>query len=211
MQLKGAGHTLDDIQHADIFHLQADALVLALLAAMTLSRETALFDTLKLSTSSGQIFHEETIRFFDRAPRSLRYGDLIAGTVAVSFGTQQRMASIQQAVSFLGFNSIKSLVLTSHVFSSLESSRVPGFSLERFQTYSLTVAALAKRFLAHSPFADEAFTAGLLHDLGRLVLVLRLPSRYAEVTRRVAEEGSTLSLIDDARPRDKKPPGQAQT
>ncbi len=102
-----------DETSCDLFP-QTDALVLALLAAMTLSRETALFDTLKLSTSSGQIFHEETIRFFDRAPRSLRYGDLIAGTVAVSFGTQQYTPNRDFVVN-----------LTTGTIHALDGGRIP--------------------------------------------------------------------------------------
>lgn len=81
-----------DEDSCDLFQ-QTDSLVLALFAAASVSRETAFFDTLRVISASGQIFHEETIRFFDSAVRTLRYGDIIAGTVSVVFGVQQYTAN----------------------------------------------------------------------------------------------------------------------
>jgi archaellum component FlaF (FlaF/FlaG flagellin family) len=62
---------------------QTDSLTLILLASATLSRETVFFDTLKVTNSSGQIQHEETMRFFDEGVRTLRYGKLIKGTISL--------------------------------------------------------------------------------------------------------------------------------
>ena len=48
-----------------------------------LSRETGLYDTLVVTNPSGQIWHEETMQFFDDSVRELRYGKIINGTIAV--------------------------------------------------------------------------------------------------------------------------------
>lgn len=64
---------------------QSDQITLIMTAPVTLSRETVFFDTLEISNTSGQIHHEETIRFFDEAVHSLRYGKLITGTISVKF------------------------------------------------------------------------------------------------------------------------------
>lgn len=62
---------------------QVDAMTLLLTAPIKLTRETALFDTLLVTNSSGKIFHEETIRLFDESSRNLRYNKLVAGTISV--------------------------------------------------------------------------------------------------------------------------------
>ena len=67
----------------DLFQ-QTDLLILIMTAATNLSRETAFYETVKVSSASGQIYHEETIRFFDNAVHGLRYGKIINGTISVS-------------------------------------------------------------------------------------------------------------------------------
>jgi hypothetical protein len=72
----------------DLF-TQSDAITLTLFTGSALSRETVLYDTLTLSVASGQIQHEETMTFFDRSVRSLRYGKIIKGAISVTLGGQE--------------------------------------------------------------------------------------------------------------------------
>ncbi len=102
-----------DDETCDLFP-QTDELTLVLLAAVSVSRETAFFDTLQLTSSSGQIFHEETLRFFDTAARSLRYGDIIPGTVAVVLGGQQFTLNRDYAIN-----------LATGVIQALDDGRIP--------------------------------------------------------------------------------------
>lgn len=69
----------------DLFQ-QVDQLILSGLAPAKISRETAFFDTIKVTSLSGQIHHEETIRFFDNSVRHLRYGKIINGTISLTLG-----------------------------------------------------------------------------------------------------------------------------
>ena len=87
------------------------------------------------------------------------------------FGLTRRITSIRGAVIVLGLEVLKALVLSSHVISSIGApSR--DFSLDRFQASSLRVARIVRRFLPDR--ADDAFAAGLLHDIGRMIIGLRL-------------------------------------
>src|SRR5690606_21543047 len=69
----------------DLFK-QTDELTLNLQAPAKISRETIFYDTLKVSTLSGQIQYEDEIVFSDSQPKQLRYGKIIKGTVSVRFG-----------------------------------------------------------------------------------------------------------------------------
>lgn len=97
----------------DIFE-QTDELLLALFAAASVTRETAFFDTLVVSNATGQIQHEETLRFFDSSVRSLRYGNIIPGTVAVTFGAKEYTLNRDYVVN-----------LSTGAIQALEGGRIP--------------------------------------------------------------------------------------
>lgn len=115
---------------------------------------------------------------------------------SVTFGLRQRIATVQQAVSLLGVELIKSLVLSTQVFAAAEQGGVQGFSLEQFQAYSTRVARLAQQFSRSRGLGDEAFTAGLLLDVGKLVLAMKQPDLFTQVLLRVAETGESCEAVE---------------
>ncbi|MED5594974.1 HDOD domain-containing protein [Janthinobacterium sp. P210006] len=97
------------------------------------------------------------------------------------YGMQSKVTSIPQAVSVLGFHSIRTVVTA----CALTSSFAPvggGFDFQAFWRHSLATAIAARLLAPHLRVNPEtAFTAGLLHDLGTLVLVTRFPAEHALV------------------------------
>ncbi|MBI3450408.1 MAG: HDOD domain-containing protein [Acidobacteria bacterium] len=114
------------------------------------------------------------------------------------FGVAQSVTSIRQACNYLGLELLKGIALTTQIFSVMEAKPVEGFSLERLQTYSLQTARLAKRFLADSKLAEEAFTAALVHDIGRIIIALGLPGEFASIAREVRTSGRPFHLVEEA-------------
>jgi HD-like signal output (HDOD) protein/CheY-like chemotaxis protein len=110
------------------------------------------------------------------------------------FGLAQKMTSIQRAVVYLGIDLLKGLTLVAHVFSTLERAHVTGFSLDRFQDRSLLCARLAKAFVKDSGRAEEAFTAGLVHDIGKLIVAMNLTRRFHEIVDEVRRSDPPESL-----------------
>lgn len=104
------------------------------------------------------------------------------------FGLPQHLASIPQAVAYLGVESIKSLSLMANVFDAAAKADLRHFSLEELQRRSLLTAALAQRLVRDPGYAEQAFAAGMLHDIGILVTAIGMPERFraalaaAEVT-----------------------------
>ncbi len=115
---------------------------------------------------------------------------------SVGFGMRRRVASVQQAVSLLGMEQIKALVLTSQVFSNAAKCRVQGFSLDQFQDCAMRVGRLAQGFMASRGIGAEAFTAGLLIDIGKLVLAMAQPDAYTAVLLRLAESGEDVEVVE---------------
>ncbi|MHB9007473.1 MAG: HDOD domain-containing protein [Limisphaerales bacterium] len=106
------------------------------------------------------------------------------------FGLQCEVNTPAEAASYLGLDTIKSLVLSIQVFSQFEDACVPGFSLDHVWPHSLqtamTARAVAESALGDRKISDESFVAGLLHDAGKLLLASHLGSRYSEALRLVA-------------------------
>jgi putative nucleotidyltransferase with HDIG domain len=99
-------------------------------------------------------------------------------------------SDVQRALAFLGFNTLAQLVLGLSVFSVFTDTETENFSMLEFWRHALGAAVcseiLAKRVGGVRP--EEAFTCGLLHDIGKLVLHEidkdRLTSIMKETTKR---------------------------
>ena len=85
------------------------------------------------------------------------------------FRLPRRVASIQQAVSYLGLSTVRSMVLSAELFKAGQSV-CAALDLGQLQRHALSVAALARSLIVEPVRAEEAFLAGLLHDVGFLLL-----------------------------------------
>ena len=106
------------------------------------------------------------------------------------FAARSKATSAQQAVTLLGFGRLRDLVLGLSVWGALDAQSASG---RRWRTalwqHSATVAAASKHLAERAGLdGGTAFTAGLLHDIGKLVLGLRLGDTY-------------WTMLDDARER----------
>jgi putative nucleotidyltransferase with HDIG domain len=95
------------------------------------------------------------------------------------------VADVQRALAFLGFNTLAQLVLSLSVFSLFSISDSEDFSMLDFWRHALGTGVcaeiLAKRLKYPKP--EEAFTCGLLHDIGKLVLHEIDPDRLIQIVR----------------------------
>jgi putative nucleotidyltransferase with HDIG domain len=102
------------------------------------------------------------------------------------YGFTSRVNTIPHAVAVLGFSSTKNIVLTTSVLSTLNlKTRIKGFSLTDFWKHSAAVGTIAK-LIANESYPqklEEAFVAGLLHDIGKLILAICAPEFFAETIK----------------------------
>lgn len=108
------------------------------------------------------------------------------------FGLRHRVSNVGEATKYIGVVSIRSLVLSVKAFAQLNSVQIRGFSAESLWNHSLETAA-ASRLIARlegagEKLSDEAFVAGMLHDIGKLVLSANLTEPYKVVVKKVKDE-----------------------
>ena len=100
------------------------------------------------------------------------------------FGISQNVTSAIEAVQLLGVETVKSLALSIHVFSCFDKSRCPDISIDSLWRHSVAVATSAKKIAeleqGDQQMVEAAFTSGLLHDVGKLLLATSLPSAFRE-------------------------------
>ncbi len=111
------------------------------------------------------------------------------------YGIPQPVRSISGAVALLGFKTVRNLV----VLHSLPRGRAgtPGFAETTIWTHSAAAALTARLLANHGGEVDpeEAMLAGLIHDMGRLVLNLLMPDHYAPVMHAIYNrEGTSIEL-----------------
>lgn len=112
------------------------------------------------------------------------------------FGLAVHVSDVRHAAALLGLNALKPLVLTAGVFKQLEESRVPPELVESVLNHSLEVGNVARRIAVAEGLprdgADHAMLAGVLHDVGKLVLSDHFGRNYAMVCQAAEKTGLPL-------------------
>ncbi|RQD66630.1 MAG: HDOD domain-containing protein [Desulfonatronovibrio sp. MSAO_Bac4] len=116
------------------------------------------------------------------------------------FGFCRHIASLEQAVTLLGINIIRSLILSVHIFSLYDLSNVPGFSLKKLWEHCLGSANLAQKLAVLEGMsresAEDCYFAGLFHDIGKLVLASQLPEEYNAILKKIRNKGLTVRTAE---------------
>lgn len=115
------------------------------------------------------------------------------------FAPRRTIATVTQAVQYLGIDVMRAVVLSSSVIDQFSGQQVAGEVITRVWEHSLRTAAgarMAAGLLAGGGgrLPDEAYTAGLLHDIGILALEAAFPGRHAALMQGA---GSETELADD--------------
>lgn len=106
---------------------------------------------------------------------------LLSAASSNSSGAVADLTSVEQAVTMLGPKMIQTLVINEAVSQSFRSAVSDRIDLRHFWKHSVTTAIIARLLAAKTgyPRIEEAYLAGLLHDIGRLALLSAFPQDYA--------------------------------
>jgi HD-like signal output (HDOD) protein len=113
---------------------------------------------------------------------------------SAGFGIQHSVGNVQHAVTLMGLDRTREVTL-SLATRAYAKGALKTEELRRCWRHSIATAVLAEVIAqACGAFTDLAFTAGIMHDVGRLGLLLAYPGRYEQTIRNAAER--CLDLLD---------------
>jgi HD-like signal output (HDOD) protein/ActR/RegA family two-component response regulator len=145
------------------------------------------------SLPQGYLLNEELRR---PEPSLQRIDELIGADMAMTakilklvnsafFCLPCEISSASHAVQLLGLDTLRTLVLTAHVFEQFQSRLLTADDVRQISDHSLAVSNSARKIAlfehADQHIQNESFTAGLLHDAGKLILASALGEQYGKV------------------------------
>jgi HD-like signal output (HDOD) protein len=110
---------------------------------------------------------------------------------SAAVGLASRVASPFEAVQFLGLRTVRSLVLSAHIFSCFVQAGLKDFSVEQLWVHGMKtgqIACLIMQFEQADPAdVEDAYIAAMLHDIGKLILADSLPEQFQQALMLAAE------------------------
>ncbi|MYL84747.1 HDOD domain-containing protein [Desulfovibrio aerotolerans] len=146
-------------------------------------------------------------------PSMLRLGELITQDMGLSatmlklvnssfFGLRSTVSSPAYAVNLLGLDVIAGLVLSAGLFNSFDAAKFPGYHLDGLWQHSLNTGlvckALAKAEGLDTARQDDLYIAGILHDIGKLVLLTSAPQVYAQTIAVCQKDNTAIWRTENA-------------
>ncbi len=125
-------------------------------------------------------------------------GKILHYANSAQVGARKEIKTVAQAVSAAGFNAVRSIILSVSVFDSFsEKTAGDRAKIAYFWLHSIGVAATAELLARalHFPAPEEAYVAGLIHDLGKLVCYQQFPEKFGRICRELEQKESRSELL----------------
>ena len=107
------------------------------------------------------------------------------------YGFPRKISTVSQAIVFLGFNSLKNIVLTASVFNAFDGNGKTGsYDRKKFWEHSLACAVMSKILCKYTRagLPEEAFFAGLVHDLGKIVIDQYVHDKFIQIIEIIEQD-----------------------
>jgi HD-like signal output (HDOD) protein/CheY-like chemotaxis protein len=116
------------------------------------------------------------------------------------FGLPRKINDPVEAVGLIGFEAVKSMVMTIKLLNQYDHIKPVYFSIDRMWRHSTDVARTAKQLTLmqtdDAAMAETAFTGGLLHDVGKVVLAANFDEQYRGAQSLARKQGLPLSEVE---------------
>jgi HD-like signal output (HDOD) protein len=126
-------------------------------------------------------------------------GNLLHLVNSALYARRGSINSVRHALSLLGINKLRNAVLGMSITRMWNQVRTPpSWSMSRFNMHSSAVAILSDLLAQRLsvPYAEGAFVAGLLHDVGRLLIALGLTEEYGRILQIHESLGKPLLICE---------------
>jgi putative nucleotidyltransferase with HDIG domain len=103
------------------------------------------------------------------------------------FGLRSKVNTLSQALVVLGFNTVRNVVVSVSIIDTFRHIKdLPDFNISSLWQHSVAVAVVSKHLAQRTRLTDaeNAFTAGLLHDIGKVILLQYYPDAFSQIWHR---------------------------
>lgn len=106
------------------------------------------------------------------------------------------VTSLQRAIAYIGYDTVNQLALSASIINALDSKESVGFDARAFWKHSLGVAMAAEVIANEVKYKtpSDLFTCGLVHDMGKIALLLITKEQFTDTIKYAAE--NKLSLVE---------------
>lgn len=174
-----------------------DALKQAIALEASLSTDTArsLIGQMRWLPSPPAIYSKILLEIQSRDASIEKIGSLIAQDPAITakilqlansavLGLRLQVTQPVDAIAYIGLETTRALILLAHTFSSFDQLKCVGFSAEALWEHSVLTGHLARRIASLTDCcpetSEQALSAGLLHDIGKLLFAANLPGPFGQ-------------------------------
>lgn len=120
---------------------------------------------------------------------------------SVYYGLSTPVNSVEEAVFYLGMRQIRQLTMVTPIIEDFQRlTRQCNFPWREFWQHSIGAAILTREVYAtvSGPVDESDYVAGLVHDVGKIVMAWTFPDHFAEIHRQAREATQPLSAIENA-------------
>ncbi|HEX7654753.1 MAG TPA: response regulator [Verrucomicrobiae bacterium] len=119
---------------------------------------------------------------------------------SAALGSSGNITEVAEAVQLLGMTAVRSLALSAQVMANFERVQLPGFTLDSLWNHLMQTAELARQImrLERAPLheMEDAFTAAMLHDMGKLILAQNFPKEFKQAMLLATEQKIPLEQAE---------------
>jgi HD-like signal output (HDOD) protein len=166
---------------------------------------------LKSIPSLPALYREVTQELRSDSPSASKIGEIIAKDMGMTakilqiansaaHGIRMEISEPSRAVQLLGLDAVETMVLSLSIFSILDTGVLSPAKVEQLWNRSLSISGITRLIASAEGVAgrdlDAYQTAGLLHNIGELVLTSADPKAYRAVEKRITSTGSVRSQVE---------------
>jgi HD-like signal output (HDOD) protein len=122
-------------------------------------------------------------------------GNVLRMVNSAAYGRMGTISSVRHAIAILGTNRLRNIVMGLSVCNMMTNVKLPAaWSAKAFNRHSIAVATMADLIVQEVDvnYPEGAFVAGLLHDVGKLLLAVSAPGEYADILQGSRESGRAV-------------------
>ncbi len=155
-----------------------------------------------VATRVIQVTEEDTFSAYDLAAIIATDTALTAKILRVAnsafYGYPRRITTVRDSVVLIGFRAVRATAIAAAIIDLFPGADDGPFSMDLFWGHAVACGVVAEAIARETGHArpDEAFTAGILHDLGRLVLSQYEPERFGRVLYRALNGAEEMQIAE---------------